>query len=70
MQVLSGITDPELNILDAFEDFEYERRIVDVSLTVCQTKIIFNLLDNVVSFIIHLKVSTQTNMVKYFINAA
>ncbi|KAM7464203.1 hypothetical protein LguiA_032324 [Lonicera macranthoides] len=31
-RVLLGITDPELNILDAFEDFEYERRIVDVSL--------------------------------------
>jgi len=64
MQVLSGITDPELNILDAFEDVEYERRTVDVSLMVCQTKIIFNLLDNVVSSIIHLKVRTQTNIAK------
>lgn len=34
MQVLSGITIPELDILDKFEDVEYERKTVDVSLTV------------------------------------
>ncbi|MCD9561034.1 hypothetical protein HAX54_019968 [Datura stramonium] len=32
-KVLSGITVLELDILDKFEDFEYERRTVDVSLT-------------------------------------
>lgn len=32
-KVLSGITDPELLVLDAFEDVEYERRTVDVTLT-------------------------------------
>ncbi|XP_009788727.1 AIG2-like protein D [Nicotiana tabacum] len=32
-KVLSGITVPELDILDKFEDVEYERRTVDVSLT-------------------------------------
>ncbi|KAJ4848446.1 AIG2-like protein D [Turnera subulata] len=31
-RVLFGITDPELNVLDIFEDDEYERRTVDVSL--------------------------------------
>ncbi|XP_041019386.1 AIG2-like protein D [Juglans microcarpa x Juglans regia] len=31
-KVLSGITNPELYILDAFEDVEYERRTVEVSL--------------------------------------
>ncbi|KAI3828555.1 hypothetical protein L1987_02656 [Smallanthus sonchifolius] len=31
-RVLLGITAPELDILDKFEDFEYERRLVDVSL--------------------------------------
>ncbi|CAN4075799.1 unnamed protein product [Withania somnifera] len=31
-KVLLDITVPELNILDAFEDFEYERTTVDVSL--------------------------------------
>ncbi|KAH7835146.1 hypothetical protein Vadar_023281 [Vaccinium darrowii] len=31
-RVLSGITDPELDVLDTFEDVEYERRTVDVSL--------------------------------------
>lgn len=29
-----GITLPELEILDKFEDFEYEKRVVDVSLKV------------------------------------
>uniref|UniRef100_A0A2P2PQC1 Putative gamma-glutamylcyclotransferase n=1 Tax=Rhizophora mucronata TaxID=61149 RepID=A0A2P2PQC1_RHIMU len=32
-RVLFGITDPELDVLDTFEDVEYERRTVDVSLT-------------------------------------
>ncbi|KAF7131575.1 hypothetical protein RHSIM_Rhsim09G0032200 [Rhododendron simsii] len=31
-QVLSGITDPELDVLDTFEDAEYERRTIEVSL--------------------------------------
>ncbi|CAI9259212.1 unnamed protein product [Lactuca saligna] len=31
-RVLLGITLPELEILDKFEDFEYEKRVVDVSL--------------------------------------
>ncbi|KAK9097579.1 hypothetical protein Sjap_023076 [Stephania japonica] len=31
-RVLLGITDPELEILDTFEDVEYERCIVDVTL--------------------------------------
>nr|XP_043629306.1 AIG2-like protein D [Erigeron canadensis] len=31
-RVLQGITAPELDILDKFEDFEYEKRLVDVSL--------------------------------------
>lgn len=31
-RVLFGITDPELLILDEFEDFEYQRTTVDVSL--------------------------------------
>ncbi|KAJ9537189.1 hypothetical protein OSB04_029922 [Centaurea solstitialis] len=31
-RVLMGITAPELDILDKFEDFEYEKRAVDVSL--------------------------------------
>ncbi|POO03878.1 Gamma-glutamylcyclotransferase, AIG2-like [Trema orientale] len=31
-RVLTGITEPELYILDMFEDEEYERRIVEVSL--------------------------------------
>ncbi|XP_052184358.1 AIG2-like protein D [Diospyros lotus] len=31
-KVLSGITSPELDLLDAFEDIEYERRTVEVSL--------------------------------------
>lgn len=34
MQVLLGITDPELHILDEFEDVEYERSTVEVSLMV------------------------------------
>ncbi|KAH8503969.1 hypothetical protein H0E87_011565 [Populus deltoides] len=33
-KVLHGITDPELYILDEFEDVEYERVTVDVSLMV------------------------------------
>ncbi|XP_022981676.1 AIG2-like protein D isoform X2 [Cucurbita maxima] len=32
-KVLSGITDTELDILDAFEDVEYKRSTVEVSLT-------------------------------------
>ncbi|KAJ0030992.1 hypothetical protein Pint_12658 [Pistacia integerrima] len=32
-RVLLGITDPELDSLDIFEDFEYERTSVDVCLT-------------------------------------
>lgn len=39
MQVLSGITVLELDILDKFEDVEYERRTVDVSLTVLIHKV-------------------------------
>ncbi|KAA8520987.1 hypothetical protein F0562_011660 [Nyssa sinensis] len=31
-KVLLGISDPELNILDTFEDVEYERNTVEVSL--------------------------------------
>ncbi|KAF3781012.1 AIG2-like protein [Nymphaea thermarum] len=31
-KVLFEITDPELRILDEFEDFEYERNVVEVSL--------------------------------------
>jgi hypothetical protein len=34
LQVLFGITNPELDILDTFEDVEYERRTVEVSMTV------------------------------------
>lgn len=34
MQVLRGITDQELDVLDSFEDVEYERRAVEVSLVV------------------------------------
>ena len=34
LQVLFGITNPELDILDTFEDVEYERRTVEVSLMV------------------------------------
>lgn len=34
-----GITDPELYILDTFEDVEYERCTVEVSLTVSVIKI-------------------------------
>ncbi|KAJ8526626.1 hypothetical protein K7X08_029103 [Anisodus acutangulus] len=33
-KVLSGISVPELDILDKFEDVEYERRTVDVSMTI------------------------------------
>lgn len=35
-----GITDPELIILDEFEDVEYERSNVEVSLLVSAIKII------------------------------
>eukprot|EP00268_Persea_americana_P031206 TRINITY_DN3030_c0_g2_i9.p1 TRINITY_DN3030_c0_g2~~TRINITY_DN3030_c0_g2_i9.p1 ORF type:complete len:142 (+),score=23.21 TRINITY_DN3030_c0_g2_i9:142-567(+) len=31
-RVLLGITDPELGVLDTFEDVEYERKAVEVSL--------------------------------------
>ncbi|XP_078443066.1 AIG2-like (avirulence induced gene) family protein [Wolffia australiana] len=31
-KVLFGITDPDLRVLDAFEDFEYDRSVVEVSL--------------------------------------
>ncbi|KAK9099687.1 hypothetical protein Scep_023117 [Stephania cephalantha] len=31
-RVLLGVTDPELEVLDIFEDVEYERRLVDVTL--------------------------------------
>jgi len=34
LQVIMGISDAELIILDAFEDFEYIRRSVQISLTV------------------------------------
>lgn len=34
LQVLQGITLPEMDILDNFEDVEYERRTVDVALMV------------------------------------
>lgn len=37
-QVLSGITDPELDVLDTFEDVEYERRTIEVSLMVCRAE--------------------------------
>lgn len=40
MQVLFGITNPELYILDTFEDVEYERRAVEVSLLVSATEIL------------------------------
>lgn len=33
-QVLLGVTSPELNVLDAFEDVEYERVDIEVSLRV------------------------------------
>eukprot|EP00268_Persea_americana_P031201 TRINITY_DN3030_c0_g2_i11.p1 TRINITY_DN3030_c0_g2~~TRINITY_DN3030_c0_g2_i11.p1 ORF type:complete len:117 (+),score=11.59 TRINITY_DN3030_c0_g2_i11:102-452(+) len=33
-RVLLGITDPELGVLDTFEDVEYERTAVEVSLVV------------------------------------
>jgi hypothetical protein len=36
VQVLQGITDLELYILDEFEDVEYERVTVDVSLMVSE----------------------------------
>nr|GEV55324.1 hypothetical protein [Tanacetum cinerariifolium] len=32
LQVLLGITAPELDILDKFEDYEYEKKLVNVSL--------------------------------------
>ncbi|KAK1264504.1 Protein AIG2 [Acorus gramineus] len=32
LQVLLGITDPELDVLDTFEDVEYMRRPINVSL--------------------------------------
>lgn len=34
LQVLKGITDDELKILDEFEDAEYDRKAVEVALTV------------------------------------
>lgn len=37
-----GITDPELYILDTFEDVEYERSTVEVSLLVSVTQNILN----------------------------
>lgn len=40
LQVLLGVTDPELNILDTFEDVEYERCTVEVSLMVSGTQTI------------------------------
>ncbi|KAK7825768.1 aig2-like protein d [Quercus suber] len=36
-KVLFGITNPELDILDTFEDVEYERRTVEVSLMALET---------------------------------
>lgn len=39
MQVLFGITDHELNVLDEFEDIEYERENVQVLLTVSHFQI-------------------------------
>jgi hypothetical protein len=33
-QVITGISDAELIVLDAFEDYEYVRRRVKISLTV------------------------------------
>ena len=44
LRVLLGVTDPELNILDTFEDVEYERRTVEVSLVVSGIKLILNAL--------------------------
>lgn len=34
VQVFKGITDRELNVLDIFEDEEYVKRTVEISLTV------------------------------------
>lgn len=34
LQVLKGITDDELKMLDEFEDVEYDRKTVEVMLTV------------------------------------
>lgn len=34
--MLFGISDPELLVLDEFEDFEYQRTTADVSLVVTQ----------------------------------
>jgi hypothetical protein len=34
LQVITGISDAELTVLDAFEDYEYVRRTVQISLTV------------------------------------
>jgi len=39
VQVLFGITDDELNVLDEFEDVEYERENVQVLLTVSHSQI-------------------------------
>ncbi|KAL7187107.1 hypothetical protein ACSBR1_037221 [Camellia fascicularis] len=43
-KVLLGITLPELDILDTFEDVEYNRCTVEVSLMVCMAEIILKLL--------------------------
>lgn len=43
VQVLLGITDPELHILDEFEDVEYERSTVEVSLMVKHSVLLFSL---------------------------
>jgi hypothetical protein len=34
VQVITGVTDEELQLLDAFEDVEYTRTRVEISLTV------------------------------------
>ncbi|KAG1332004.1 hypothetical protein COCNU_02G019720 [Cocos nucifera] len=39
-EVLLGITDRELDVLDTFEDVEYERRAVEVSLAIGERNIV------------------------------
>ncbi|XP_042444922.1 AIG2-like protein D isoform X3 [Zingiber officinale] len=41
-KVLFGITNVELDVLDAFEDIEYERRVVEVSLLDKTEKLLVN----------------------------
>ena len=39
LQVIMGVTDEELQVLDAFEDVEYTRTRVEISLVVCPSHI-------------------------------